>query len=46
MMLPVLLSTVALITRRADHAAYFQARYGPLVRTDVVGDRFECRAVR
>ena len=34
--------TVRLITTRPDHAAYFAARYGPLVRTLVVGDRFEC----
>jgi hypothetical protein len=34
---------VTVITPRADAAAYFAARYGPLVRVHVIGDRFECR---
>ena len=29
-------------TPRTDAAAYFAARYGPLVAVEVVGDRFEC----
>ena len=29
-------------TPRTDAAAYFTARYGPLVAVEVVGDRFEC----
>jgi hypothetical protein len=33
---------VRLITARPDHAASFAARYGPLVRTEVIGDRVEC----
>ena len=31
-------------TPRTDAAAYFAARYGPLVSVEVVGDRFECRS--
>ena len=31
-------------TPRTDAAAYFAARYGPLVAVEVVGDRFECRS--
>jgi hypothetical protein len=27
---------------RADAAPYFAAAYGPLVRVEVVGDRYEC----
>ena len=30
------------VTTRADAAAYFANRYGPLIRVDVVGDRDEC----
>jgi hypothetical protein len=33
---------VAVITSRTDAQAYFQARYGPLVRVIVIGTRFEC----
>ena len=33
-----------LITARTDHAAYFANRYGAQVRTEVIGDRFECAA--
>jgi hypothetical protein len=29
-------------TPRTDAAAYFAARYGPLIAVNVVGDRFEC----
>ena len=36
---------VKVITARADARAYFTARYGPLVRVEVVGDRFECPAL-
>ncbi len=35
---------VRLITTRTDHAAYFANRYGAQVRTEVIGDRFECAA--
>ena len=34
--------TVHVVATRTDHAAWFTARYGPLVHTRVVGDRFEC----
>jgi len=30
------------VTARTDHAAYFAAKYGPLVRTQVVAERYEC----
>ena len=33
---------VHVVTTRTDAALYFAARYGPLVRADVVGDRYEC----
>ena len=33
---------VQLYTTRQDHAAWFTARYGPAVRTEVIGDRYEC----
>ncbi|MBE2319690.1 hypothetical protein DVA67_027220 [Solirubrobacter sp. CPCC 204708] len=33
---------VRLYTTRQDHAAWFAARYGPAVRTEVIGDRYEC----
>ncbi len=33
---------IGVITTRTDAAAYFTARYGPIVRVEVVGDRFEC----
>jgi hypothetical protein len=33
---------VTLVTARTDHAAYFTGRFGPRVRTVVVGDRIEC----
>lgn len=33
---------VTLVTQRPDHAAYFAARYGAHVRTQVIGDRHEC----
>jgi hypothetical protein len=33
---------IDVITTRTDAAAYFTARYGPIVRVEVVGDRFEC----
>ena len=36
--------TVHVVATRPDHAAWFTARYGPLVHTIVVGDRFECAA--
>ena len=36
---------VEVITVRADTGSYFTARYGPLVRVEVVGDRFECPAL-
>jgi hypothetical protein len=34
---------VRVITPRADHAEYFRSRYGPAVRTELAGTRFECR---
>jgi hypothetical protein len=34
---------VDVITARPDAAAYFTAQFGPLVRVNVIGDRFECR---
>jgi hypothetical protein len=34
---------VEVITARTDAAEYFTARFGPLVRVKVLGDRFECR---
>jgi hypothetical protein len=33
---------IEVITPRTDASDYFSARYGPLVRVQVVGDRFEC----
>ena len=33
---------INVMTTRTDAAAYFIARYGPIVRVEVVGDRFEC----
>jgi hypothetical protein len=33
---------VEVVSARADAAAYFAARYGPLVRVAVAGDRHEC----
>ena len=36
---------VEVITARADAGAYFTARYGPIVRVEVAGDRFECPEV-
>jgi hypothetical protein len=33
---------IALVTARADHAAYFAAKWGPLVRTEVLAERYEC----
>jgi hypothetical protein len=33
---------IEVITARADSSDYFSARYGPLARVQVVGDRFEC----
>ncbi len=36
--------TVRLASTRPDHAAWFSARYGPAVRTEVMGERFECAA--
>ena len=33
---------VQVVTTRTDAARYFAARYGPLVRAEVVGDRYEC----
>jgi hypothetical protein len=34
---------VEVVTARTDAAEYFTARFGPIVRVQVVGDRFECR---
>ena len=33
---------IDVITTRTGAAAYFTAYYGPIVRVEVVGDRFEC----
>jgi hypothetical protein len=33
---------IEVITARTDAGAYFTARYGPLVRVEVVSDRVEC----
>jgi hypothetical protein len=33
---------IRVVTTRADSQAYFAARFGPHVRTEVVGDRVEC----
>lgn len=35
---------VGLVTTRPDHATWLRARYGPAVRTEVMGERFECAA--
>ena len=37
---------IEVITSRVDAPDYFSARYGPLVRVQVVGDRFECPPLR
>ena len=34
---------VEVITTRTDAAEWFARVYGPLVRVEVIGDRFECR---
>jgi hypothetical protein len=34
---------VKVITARTDAASWFARVYGPLVRVEVIGDRFECR---
>ena len=34
---------VQVITARTDAATWFARAYGPLVRVEVIGDRFECR---
>ncbi len=34
---------IDVITARPDAAAYFTRRFGPIVRVNVIGDRFECR---
>ena len=33
---------IRVVTARTDSQAYFAARFGPHVRTEVVGDRVEC----